>query len=485
MNKTLKWLVTKTVSATSRNISVLYFQQYYKEVYKQLLDLCGSEEEAIETAFNLGFFSAQESAQRRDKVMKMFPGDAKKILTYIPLLWEIFFGLPMGDFTSKWDKSDPDRTRLIYILKENPLLFGMGSDPEQDSLPWDKLWSDKFGGYNALVTGLLTQLCSFILEINGKPDRIIINNTQSLMHDDSAFVLECEIIPVTNFPEVKLTSEGNAEPQFTQEGADEEESKEKGGFEKILGPLADLISIEQLEMLFSGSDKLIGELFNSITQKIMHMSGPDFLNHYINFEEDFLRAIGFLAIHLPNEAGRLTEKVFSDEKMARIYGHIFLTIKETATQIISANVVGGLRDFFADAFENLEPSAFVDTFREIPPEKIITLILEGAQKALQDLGVPFKDLKETIYQEVQSFKKDPNASNSADTSDASKDVLIEKLIKNIMLISTSILSIPGQLFLIFLNDMLSTTNDVLMNTLNIVRDAGIELSEVIKDLQKP
>src|SRR6056297_766207 len=155
MSRALKWVVVKAASAAARNVPTLFFNLYYREVYRQINSITNDPQETVKIARTIGHHSAQESAERRSTVLRLFPKDVKKLLGYLPLIWEIYFGCPMGEHEKKWTTDEENNPVLNYIIKNNPMVFGIGEDLELDNLPWSEFWANG-EGYMSLTTGLLT-----------------------------------------------------------------------------------------------------------------------------------------------------------------------------------------------------------------------------------------------------------------------------------------------------------------------------------------
>ena len=128
MSSTFKWLVFKAASAVARNTSSLFYQLIYREIYREILLLTDDYRKTMEIAYFIGYKAAKESALRQIPVFRLFPSDAVKLLDYFPLIWQINFGVSLTEYTREWDHTDPNKPVHYYIIKDNPLIYEMGSE---------------------------------------------------------------------------------------------------------------------------------------------------------------------------------------------------------------------------------------------------------------------------------------------------------------------------------------------------------------------
>ena len=207
----------------------------YREIFRQLNDLTQDGEQATKEAFLLGYKGAGESAERQRFVFRLFPERPEKIVEYMPLLYQLIFGMPMEEYTQEWNRSDPQRPILRYLLKSNPLIWDIGKDPTNDNLPFPDFWDGKTG-YAAIIAGMLTVLSSYVLKIKGSDKAIWVTEANELLRGDPYFELTCQIIPAEELPysfeeatreegtesNSSLYAEGHSEPRTGEEGQAEE-----------------------------------------------------------------------------------------------------------------------------------------------------------------------------------------------------------------------------------------------------------------------
>jgi len=474
MSRALKWVVVKAASAAARNVPTLFFNLYYREVYRQINSITKDPEETVKIARTIGHHSAQESAERRSTVLRLFPKGVKKLLGYLPLIWEIYFGCPMGEHKTNWTSDEKNNPVLNYIIEENPLAFGIGEDPKNDQLPWSEFWGND-EGYMSLVTGLLTLVINFVLELKEQKERVLIKHSKSYLRQDGEFVLSCTVLSKKTYDETLANFSLAQVPT----------SKGQALSEDFVDKISQIISIDKLEELFATPNSGMKALLTNLTEKSLHMSVNEVLGHFTNYEREFFKILGWIYIHGINEVGRITEKVFENEQVAKVYGHLFLYLKKNADRFLPLSVMEGFKNYFAGVFDDFDSNKFVRNFREIEPAESVDLIMEGAQKALQDLGVPFEDLKPSFYEEFQEFQKpqsDPGLEHmyqEAQKSSKEKGELMEALFEQMLLISTTILNIPTQLMLLFAYNTLSAGNEIFVKSFNNIKDAGEKITEIL------
>ena len=59
------------------------------------------------------------------------------------------------------------------------------------------------------------------------------------------------------------------------------------------------------------------------------METEHFFDYFRNYEDDLLRIIGYLAVHLLNEYGGLIEKILENTTFAKIAGYLFKQLRDS------------------------------------------------------------------------------------------------------------------------------------------------------------
>ena len=490
MSSTFKWLVFKAASAVARNTSSLFYQLIYREIYREILLLTDDYHKTMEIAYFIGYKAAKESALRQIPVFRLFPSDAIKILDYFPLIWQINFGVSLTEYTREWDYSDPNKPVHYYIIKDNPLIYEMGTessrDPDRDNLIWSEL-TDGTNNYGAIMVGLLTSVLSFILKIKNSDKRIIITNPESIIQGGKSYTLKFEIIPKEEFPfpeEEDKTSDNLFEN--IDLGIEMGEKDKKVDFWK---QITDYITIEQLDDIFNNDTGLMRTILSKGIEKATHMPALDFMDHFTNDEEKVIQIIGFIGVHLANEYGQFLDKLMEKENTSKIIGHMFLFIKENIENFVPVSIIGDFKNYFAEVFEEMAPVVFVENLRSIPSEDVVNLILQGMQKALVDIGVDFSTLKESIMEE---FKKTEEETNGQDLSEFDsekeekdkKNKLTEQFLKEFMIVSSALITLPSQIAIVVLYNTISGSSEIISNLFNNLKDNFQNLIELMEELKE-
>ncbi len=490
MSSTFKWLVFKAASAVARNTSSLFYQLIYREIYREILLLTDDYRKTMEIAYLIGYKAAKESALRQIPVFRLFPSDAVKLLDYFPLIWQINFGVSLTEYTREWDHSDPNKPVHYYIIKDNPLIYEMGSesprDPDRDNLIWSEL-TDGTNNYGAIMVGLLTSVMSFILKIKNSDKRIIITNPESIIQGGNSYTLKFEIIPKEEFPSPEEEDQSSDELFDNIDlGIEMGEKDKKTDFWK---KITDYITIEQLDDIFSSDTGLLRTILSKGIEKAIHMPALDFMDHFTNDEEKVIQIIGFIGVHLANEYGQFLDKLMEKENTSKVIGHLFLFIKDNIEKFVPVSTIGEIKNYFAEVFEEMAPVVFVENLRSIPSEDVVHLILQGMQKALIDIGVDFSTLKESIMEEFKKPEeeekgKDIVESISEKEQKEKKNQLMEQFLKEFMIVSTALITLPAQIVIVVLYNTISGSSEIFSNLFNGLKDNIQNLIELVEELKE-
>lgn len=305
--------------------------------------------------------------------------------------------------------------------------------------------------------------------------------------------------PENPSPTIAYSSETGEEPgdSTTRVGAEEEipnppQSEAADSWTKFF----EKFSIDQLEEIFGTPTGGIEMLIKQVVESKFHMTTQEFIDHFTNFEEDFIRILGFLFPHILNEAGQAPAKLLKENKVARFYGHVFLNVQKNAQTIILPHIITDLRDVLISLLTRLAPEAFIENLKKLDSTRLITLFFEGAQKAWQDLGVPFAQLKpsltEEFQEEVPTSLASPNVPQVEDAGgidltqqkkSIQKDVVLE-LMEEMMGTTTLLLSIPVQLtFLLSLN-MVTGISELFSMVFMKMKDSSQRVVELLEKAKK-
>jgi hypothetical protein len=500
-----KWAVLKAASAIASSTSSLFYVLLYREIYRQTYDLTQDSAETVKETFALGFKGAGESAERQRFVFRLFPDKPEKIVEYMPLLYQLVFGIPMDDYTQQWDRSDAQRPILRYKLKSNPLTWELGKDPALDNLPWANFW-DGTKGYASIMAGMLTVLASYVLKIKGSDKAILVTEEQELLRGDPYFELTCQIIFSNELPlnfnesiaivgtEIGSQQEATSEQKSSDEtdkttessSSSPNENSQDQKLNNFFDQLSKVITIDKLEDVFGKPTGLMEVLFKSLIQNVIHMEPQEFLDHFTNYEKDFVRIFGFLSIHLLNELGQLPQQLFKNDQLMRVYGHIFLLVRKNANRFIPIQIVEDLRKMFETVLESLAPASFLENFKSISSEDLLNLYFEGSQKALHDLGITFESLKTDLYEEFKSVPSAEAIEQGKDQGILDKqehDKQLFEVGQEAFMIAVAILSFPAQFTALLLMNTTEGFSEILSSLFNMINESGQKIGNLLQKSQ--
>jgi hypothetical protein len=516
-----KWLVLKAGMAVMRPTSSLFAVTYNREMFREILEITHDPVQTTKEMFKIGYYSARESAIRQQAVFKLFPASPIKLIEYIPLLYQIVLGIPMENYELEWDRSNPNYPKALYKVPLNPMEFGLGTDPECDNLPFTEFW-DGQSGYSAIVVGMLTQVTSYILEMRNQPQAILITNSKSKIRGEGFFGISCEVIPReqlpkyewdTPIPPINTTENSDRSDQFRPDTSGASPVSDKGteGYSnqnatsesdgapmpdvsasnQILSKLLDKIPVDQLEEIFGSPTGGLEVLIRKAVNAGFHMTTEEFLDHFTNFEDDFIRIMGFLIPHILNEGGQIPQKIIEDQRVAKYYGHLFLNLQKNAQKVLSLQLIDDFRTILLNVLEKLAPDIFIKNLREIPSDRLVSLYFEGMRKGWQDLGVPFAELKASLAEEFKAQKlsdspqpeKAEGIELNAGSSKTQEEIILE-IMEEMFGVIFLLTSIPAQLTLLLTLNAVTGVSDLISKLFNVLKESGQKVVDLIEKMPK-
>jgi hypothetical protein len=423
-----KLILGKIAKMVSRNVNSAFFITLNTENYKEVYDITKDPIQSSKIMKDLGIEGTKESAERQESIFKIFPDDPKKVLELLPsAIYQIIFGAKMDDYEQYEEKlEESDYPAVIFKLNRSSVCGGFGSSNEFN-IDFSKN-VPKYNGCGAGVVGMLQEVANYVLYVKGSPYRIDITERKCFNAGDKCMELYCMVIPSDKFG------------IMTQEEA-EKAKQSKKGFN---------LDLNKIEEFLTKPIAAIREQISKIVQEKMNMNPKEFLEHFRNYEQDAIRILGFLLIHLLNEPGRIIEKAAKNETYSKIIGHGYNTMIEMTKLYIPKEVISDYHKLFIDFITDLASEEMVNTFRKITPSDFVSLFFEGVKKALQDLGINFQGLKSNIWEELEMQKivdKIP-IKNQEDISEEERIRLSEiklKIIEEFFLLISAVLSLPTQI----------------------------------------
>ncbi|MHA1819251.1 MAG: hypothetical protein ACTSU2_13415 [Promethearchaeota archaeon] len=460
-----KFLVGRVAKLVGRKVPTPFYMILYREIYKEILDITRDETKAARIMKEIGIRGTLESSQRQEQVLRLFPNDPKRVMEYLPIIWQTLFGTKMDDYKVLQEEvEDSDYPAIIYQIAKCPVCGGYSSAPE-DTINVKKI---KHGNsyYAAGTVGMLEEVANFILETRGNPYRINITETKCFCRGDNMMELYCKVLPL--------------EKSKTEE---EEDIRMKRP------PTID-IDLDKLEELFTKPLDSIKEQFTKLVKEKLDMTPDELLDHFRNYEQDLIKIMGFLLIHLINENGRIIEKLVRNEAIAKVIGHLYKLSYEMSDLYMPREVIVDYQNLFIEFMMGLAPDEMVDSFKRIPAAEMTDLFYEGVKKALQDLGVNFDGLKRNIWEELEiqnALEKPPFESKSEEElteEERKKRAEIKlRIIQEIFMLLNNLIGLPTKVFISgthsMAKSMVSASGDMFTNIRNHIENI-FDLAEQLK-----
>ncbi len=157
-----------------------------------------------------------------------------------------------------------------------------------------------------------------------------------------------------------------------------------------------------------------------------------------------IRIIGYLGTHLLNEYGGLLEKSLQNEWFAKIPGYVFKQLKEMTLLFIPLDVIRDYNSLLVSFLEGLAPQEMVDNVKLFTAKDTINYLFDGAQMALENLGINFSELKENVWEELKEERENGLISSETSTIDRSREKVpqIINIIQEFLMVLNDILTLP-------------------------------------------
>jgi len=172
---------------------------------------------------------------------------------------------------------------------------------------------------------------------------------------------------------------------------------------------------------------------------------PDhFFDYFRNYEDDMIKIIGYLGIHLLNEYGGLLEKTLKNEWFSKVFGYIFRQLKEMTLLFIPLDVIRDYNELLVSFLDGLAPPEMVDNVKQFTGRDTINYLFEGAQMALENLGIEFSELKENVWEELKKERENGLIPSETTPIDKTRERVpqIISIIQEILMIFNDILTLP-------------------------------------------
>ncbi|MFW9948145.1 MAG: hypothetical protein ACFFDX_15075 [Candidatus Odinarchaeota archaeon] len=442
----VQWLLKKITKVFGRSTNSLFYTLLYREILKEINEITENEEDSLIILREIGKNAALESCERHSGIFRWMPGSPKKVLEYFELLWVVVFGreIAEGDLThEEIPKKDSKYNDYIITIKNCPICAGYGLD-ENDTFNFQKIKIKETEGLACGLCGMLESVANFILRIRRNDYRINIIEQKCKAKGDESLQFICKIYDLTEW-KAFTTIQIQDQLKF---GVSLEERMEEDLIQEtkldIIDKLQDALSLDKIE-------ELLDEPLEGIKRKVaefiddkLNMEPEHFFDYFRNYEDDMIRIIGFLIIHVFNEYGGLVEKILENETFAKVAGYLFKQLREFTLLFLPIDVINDYHNLLINFLDGLAPVEMIENVKKFSGKDDITFLFEGAQLALEDLGINFSELKENVWEELRKEKEDeliPSEQSMIEKTEEKFPKIIG-IIQEILMLFNEILTLP-------------------------------------------
>ncbi len=442
----VQWLLKKVTKVFGRNTNSLFYVLLYREILKEINEITKNEEDSVIILREIGKQAATESCERHTAVFKWMPGSPKKIVEYFELLWVVVFGkeLEEGDLTyQEIPKEGSKYNDYIIKIKSCPLCAGYGLDNE-DTFDFQKVKSKDSEGFACGLTGMLESVANFILKIKRNDYRINIVEQKCIAKGEESLQFICKIydnIEWKNLMSTRIQDKIKSGVKFEESLEDEVVQETKLD---IIDKLQEVLSLDKIEELLDEPLEGIKEKVAEIIEDKLNMEPEHFFNYFKDYEDDMIRIIGFLSVHLLNEYGGLIEKFLENDTFAKIAGYLFKQLREFTLLFVPIDVINDYHQLLVNFLDGLAPAEMVDNVKQFSGKDDINFLFEGAQMALENLGIDFSELKDNVWEELRKEREDGLISSDQSMIEKTEENIpkLIKIMQEILMLFSDILTLP-------------------------------------------
>lgn len=445
-----KWLVGRIGRLVGRSVNALYYNLLYRELLAEMVALEGDDIKTACVVFKeYGREGARESAQRQRSVLKYFPGDPLKLLSYLEILWQVIFGMKMGEHEIiHEDVEGKDFPLVIYRIQRCPICGGFGDDPE-DAMEVKEV-GDQPEKYACGIMGQLETVANFILDVHESPYMIFFHETQCIARGDRVLEITCEIAEKSEVDVARARAE--------------------------VKPEKPLISIEKIDEFMEAPLERFKTVVTELIEQHLAMTPKELLAHFENYEDDMIRIIGYLGVHLLNEYGGFVEKLLANETLAKVAGYWFKSFRDFIQIFLPREVIQDYHQLFVEFIEGLAPDTMVETFANLDGFTFISLVLEGNQMALENLGINFDELKENVWEELRAGQEE-------DFEDAFSPETVLSIFKELFNLGLKLLGLPVRALIAGQHAQTKTVVESARDIYEEIKEHGGRIFDIIGDLK--
>jgi hypothetical protein len=291
---------------------------------------------------------------------------------------------------------------------------------------------------------MLESVANYILNIKKSEYRISIYEQKCMAKDEECLQFSCKIYDVSEWEKISSKSiqdQLKSGVFFEESGVEEPVIDTKMDF---IDKLQDVISLDKIEELLDEPLEGIKQKVAELIRDKLNMEPNHFFDYFRNYEDDLIRIIGFLMVHLLNEYGGLIEKILENETFSKIVGYFFKQLKEFTMLFIPIDVINDYHQLMVSFLEGLAPPEMVENIKKFTGKDDINFFYEGAQMALENLGINFTELKENVWEELRREKKDELISSAPSMRDKTEEQLpkIIRIVQEILMLIGDIFTLP-------------------------------------------
>jgi len=440
-----QWLMKKITKIFGRSTNALFYTLLYREILKEVNEITNNEEESLIILREIGKRAANESCERHSSIFRFMPGSPKKVLDYFEILWVVVFGRDLDDYSyEELPKEDSKYNDYVLKISKCPICADYGQDVE-DTFDFGKLKKKVTEGLACGLCGMLESVANYILKIKRNDYRIQIVEQACIAKGGDCLQFICKI---HDYKEWKELIDSNIQKKavlrtYFKETIEEDEIVQETKLD-IIDKLQDVISIDKLEEYIDEPLESIKERLADIIRDKLNMEPEHFFDYFRNYEDDMIRIIGYLGTHLLNEYGGLLEKSLKNEWFAKVLGYLFKQLKEMTLLFIPLDVIRDYNELLVSFLGGLAPPEMVENVRLFTGKDTINYLFEGAQMALENLGIEFSELKENVWEELKEERENGLISSETSTIEKTREKVpqIINIIQEFLMVINDILTLP-------------------------------------------
>ncbi len=440
-----QWLMKKITKIFGRSTNALFYTLLYREILKEVNEITNNKEESLIILREIGKRAAYESCERHSSIFRFMPGSPKKVLDYFEILWVVVFGRELDDYSyEELPKKDSKYNDYILKISKCPICANYGQDVE-DTFDFGKLKNKKTEGLACGLCGMLESVANYILKIKRNDYRIQIIEQECIAKGGDCLQFICKIHDYKEWKELmdSNTQKNAVLRKYFKETIEEDEIVQETKLD-IIDKIQDLISIDKLEEYIDEPLETIKERLADIIRDKLNMEPEHFFDYFRNYEDDMIRIIGYLGTHLLNEYGGILEKSLKNEWFAKVLGYLFKQLREMTLLFIPLDVIRDYNELLVSFLDGLAPPEMVENIRLFTGKDTINYLFEGAQMALENLGIEFTELKENVWEELKEERENGLISSEASTIDRTREKVpqIINIIQEFLMVINDILTLP-------------------------------------------